>query len=75
MPVAYVMVNTVPNKMEEVLAEVKKIDGVVDAYMVYGVYDIIAEVKVENVVELRETILSIRILENILATLTLRVVR
>jgi len=74
MSVAYVMINTVPDKMEAVLKEIREIEGVEEAYMVYGVYDIIAEVKVGNVTELKDTILKIRILKHILSTLTLRVV-
>ena len=74
MSVAYVMINTVPDKMEAVLKEIRDIEGVEEAYMVYGVYDIIAEVKVGNVTELKDTILKIRILKHILSTLTLRVV-
>lgn len=73
MSVAYVMVNTVPDKMEEVLEEIKEIEGVEDAYMVYGVYDIITKVKVGNVKEFKATILNIRLLKHILSTLTLRV--
>ena len=74
MSVAYVLINTVPDKMEVVLKEIREIEGVEEAYMVYGVYDIIAEVKVGNVTELKDTILKIRILKHILSTLTLRVV-
>ena len=48
MSLAYVMMNTAPDKMETVLEEVEEIDGVEDAYMLYGVYDIIAEVKAGN---------------------------
>ena len=74
MSVAYVMINTVPDKMEAVLEKIREIEGVKDAYMVYGVYDIIAEVKAGTTEELKATILNIRILKHILSTLTLRVV-
>lgn len=74
MSVAYVMINTVPDKMEAVLEDVKKVKGVEEAYMLYGVYDIIMEVKAENVEELKDTILKIRKLQHILSTLTLLVV-
>ncbi len=74
MSVAYVMINSVPDKMEEALEEIKKIEGVKEAYMVYGLCDIIAKIKVENVKELKATILNIRILKNIFSTLTLSVV-
>ena len=73
MSVAYVMINTVPDKMEAVLENIREIQGVKDAYMVYGVYDIIAEVKAVTTEELKTTIQNIRILKHILSTLTLRV--
>ena len=75
MLLAYVMMNTVPDKMETVLEEIRELKGVEEAYMLYGVYDIIAEVRVETIKELLGTILKIRILKHILSTLTLRVVR
>ena len=42
--------------------------------MLYGVYDIIAAVKAENIEELKATILKIRKKEFVLSTLTLLVV-
>ena len=74
MSVAYVLVHTMPNKMEEVLEKIKEIDGIKDAYMVYGLYDIIAEIKVGNAKELWATILNIRILKHIFSTITLGVI-
>ena len=74
MSLAYVMMNTVPDKMEKVLEAVKKLEGVEEAYMLYGVYDIIALVKAGNIEELKATILKIRKNEYVSSTLTLLVV-
>lgn len=74
MSLAYVMMNTIPDKMEAVLKEIKKIVGIEDAFMLYGVYDIIAKVKVGNTDELKVTILNIRKLKHVTSTLTLRIV-
>ncbi len=74
MTVAYVMINTAPDKMEAVLEEVKAIEGTVEAYMLYGVYDIVVEIESKNVEELKEKILGIRKLPYIISTLTLLVV-
>ena len=74
MSLAYMMINTVPDKVEEVLDELREIEAVKEAYMIYGVYDIIAEVKAGNVGELKDMILNIRRLNNIESTLTLLVV-
>jgi DNA-binding Lrp family transcriptional regulator len=74
MSLAYVMINTAPDKMETVLEEVKEIEGIKDAYMLYGVYDIIAEVKAGNSEELKTIILKIRKIKYVSSTLTLFVV-
>ena len=74
MSLAYVMMNTAPDKMETVLEDVKENDGVEDAYMLYGVYDIIAEVKAGTSEELKTIILNIRRIEYVSSTLTLFVV-
>ena len=74
MSLAYVMMNTVPDKMETVLDEIEKLEGVKEAYMLYGVYDIIALIKAGNIEELKATILKIRKNEYVSSTLTLLVV-
>jgi len=61
--------------MESVLEEVKEIDGVEEAYMVYGVYDICAKVKTEIPQELKGVVQKIRSKENVSSTLTLMVVQ
>jgi DNA-binding Lrp family transcriptional regulator len=60
--------------MESVLKEVKEIDGVEEAYMVYGIYDICAKVKTEIPQELKGVVTKIRSQDNVLSTLTLIVV-
>ena len=52
MSLAFVMINTIPDEVEAVLKDVKEIRGVEKAYMLYGISDIIAEVKGENFEEL-----------------------
>ena len=74
MSLAYVMMNTVPDKLETVLEDIMELEGVEEVYMLYGVYDIIAAVKAENIEELKATILKIRNKEFVLSTLTLLVV-
>jgi len=71
---AFVMINTVPDQMECVLDNVKEIKFVDEAYMIYGVYDIVAVVKTETVEELKGIILSIRTVKGVLSTLTLTAV-
>lgn len=69
----YVMINTVPDKVEAVLNDVKEIEGVKEAHIIYGVYDIIAGVTAKKNEDLWAIIIKIRKLKNILATITLQV--
>ncbi len=71
MPFAFVMVNTVPDQMEHVIEKIKEIECVKEIYMLYGVYDILAEVKAETTEELKEIILRIRTVKHTLNTITL----
>jgi DNA-binding Lrp family transcriptional regulator len=74
MTLAFVMLNTVPDQMESVLEKIKEIEGVEEAYMLYGVYDIVAVVKPETTEELKGIILRIRTVKHVLSTLTLTAV-
>ena len=74
MPLAFVMVNTIPDQMEHVLEKIREIECVEEAYMLYGVYDILAEMKTETNEELKELILRIRTVKHVLNTLTLMAV-
>jgi len=74
MSLVYVLLNTEPSQMENVLEEVKEIDGVEEAYMVYGIYDICAKIRTEIPQQLKGVVQKIRSKENVLSTLTLMVV-
>ena len=76
MPTAFVFINTEPASMPEVLKKVKAVEGVEEAEMIYGVYDIVAKVKTETMDQLKQIITyKIRRLDNVLATQTLLGVR
>jgi DNA-binding Lrp family transcriptional regulator len=75
MPTAFVFINTEPASMPKVLKKIKAIEGVTEAGMVYGVFDIVAKVTTETMDQLRQIItFKIRILPNVLTTNTLLVV-
>jgi len=75
MPVAFVLINTEIGAMEEVLAALRKVDGVEEAYSVYGVYDIIAKIKAESMDKLKEIVTwHIRRLNRVRSTLTMIVI-
>ena len=61
---------------EEVsLEDLKKIEGVEEAYSVYGVYDIIAKVSAESMDKLKEIVTwRIRRLDKVRSTLTMIIV-
>ncbi len=58
MPTAYVLLNTEIGAETHVLKALKKIEGVEEAHSLWGVYDIIANVKAENMEKLKYIITS-----------------
>lgn len=75
MPLAFVLINAEIGSEEEVLSELKKIPNVKEAYLVYGVYDIVGKVQAETMDKLKEVITwKIRRLDKVRSTLTMIVV-
>lgn len=75
MILAFVLINAEIGAEEEVTNELMKVEGVEEAYIVYGVYDVIAKVKAEDLEKLKEIITwKIRRLEKVRSTLTMIVV-
>jgi DNA-binding Lrp family transcriptional regulator len=75
LPIAFVLINTEIGAEEEVLAELKKVNEVKEAYMVYGVYDIIARIQAETMEKLKEIVSwKIRRLDKVRSTLTMLVI-
>jgi len=72
---AFVLINTEIGAEREVAKEIVQIEGVEEAYVIYGVYDIIAKVRAENIDKLKEIItLKIRKMSKVRSTLTMIVV-
>ena len=72
MPAAFVLINSEIGAEDQVLEELKKIPNVKEAYIVYGVYDIIAKVEAENMEKLKEVVTwQIRRLDKVRSTLTM----
>jgi len=75
MPIAFVLVNAEIGGEEEVLKEIKKVEGVEEAHTVYGVYDIIVKIKAETMDKLKEVVTwHIRRINKVRSTLTMIVV-
>jgi len=56
---------------ESVLSSLKKIDGVSEAYMAYGVYDVIAKIKADTMDKLVETNRHLQKLDSVRSTQTM----
>jgi len=71
---AFVLINADLGSEAELISELRKLEGVIGAFIVYGVYDVLVEVEAESDQEIKELILSkIRTLKHIRSTLTLTV--
>jgi len=75
MPVAFVLINAEIGSEEEVLNSLKSVEGVEEAYIVYGVYDIVAKIKADNMDKLKDVVTwHIRRLNKVRSSLTMIVV-
>ncbi len=69
---AYVLINTDVGKEDEILQKIRSFDGIEDAHIVYGTYDMIVKVKAQTQGELKQTILKqFRTLDHMRGTITL----
>ena len=71
MPVAYILMNTEVGSEKEVLEKLKEIPEIVEAYIVFGIYDIVAKIRVDRQESLGEVVTSkLRRIEKVRYTLT-----
>ena len=72
MSLAFVLISAEIGAEDEVLKALTKITNVKEAYIVYGVYDIVTKVEAESMKNLKEVItLKIRRLDKVRSTLTM----
>ncbi len=75
MPMAFVLINAEIGSEEEVLKELNKVEGVVEAFVVYGVYDVVAKIKADTMDKLKDVVTwHVRRLNKVRSTLTMIVV-
>lgn len=75
MPLAVVLINAEIGSEDEVVSELRKIGNVIESYVVYGVYDIVAKVEADSMDKLKEIVTwKIRRLDKVRSTLTMIVV-
>ena len=72
MPLAFVLVNAELGYEEDVLREIRKLDDVREAHLVYGMYDIMVKVEGPSVDKVKDTVNTrIRKMDKIRSTLTM----
>jgi DNA-binding Lrp family transcriptional regulator len=72
MPRAFVLINVESGSEDEVLKELKAIEGVEESFFSYGVYDIITKIRADTMEKLKEMVTRrIRTLNKVRSTLTL----
>jgi len=75
MTTAFVLLNVEPGSEEELIKELRKVEGVREAHRVYGVYDTVVKVEAESTEKLKEVLTwKIRRLPHVKSTLTMIVV-
>jgi len=75
MPMAIILINTEIGGEQEVFDELSRIESVKEAYIVYGVYDIVVKLESDTMDKLKEIVASkIRKLPKVRSTLTMIVV-
>lgn len=72
MAIAFVLINAEIGSESELVEELRKMPYVKEAYLVYGVYDIIARIEAETMEKLKEVVTwKIRKLNKVRSTLTM----
>ena len=74
MPMAYVLINTEPKHMENVVSTLEKLDAIVEIFPVYGVYDVVAKVQADTMEKLKDIVTwKVRSLDDVRSTITMLV--
>ena len=56
LPIAFVLINTEIGSESEVLKALKGVEGVMEAYAVFGVYDVLAKITADSMDKLKEVV-------------------
>src|SRR5207247_5982373 len=75
LPMSYLLINAEIGSQDVVVKDLKAVSNVKEAYMVYGVYDIVAKVAADSMDKLKEIITwKVRRLNKVKSTLTMIVI-
>ena len=74
MPVVYILINAELGMEEDLIQELRKMENIKEAYVTYGVYDVIVKAEAENMENLKELVaFKIRKMKEVKNTLTMTV--
>jgi len=69
---AYVLMNTELGQEADVVNALQGVEGIKNAYALYGIYDVLTEVEADSMDRIKEIVFTkIRRLENVRTTITL----
>ena len=72
MPRAYVLFNVESGSEDNVLKQLRSLNNVEEAYVSYGVYDLVIRIKADTMEELKDSVThKIRTIKQVRSTLTL----
>ncbi len=69
----FILKNSDLGAEEYIVDELKQMQVVINAYLTFGAYDVIAEIQTENQEEFAKAIATIRKLSRVVSTMTLNV--
>ena len=75
MVIAYVLISTEIGAEGRVLDRLQGFPEIEEAYIIYGIYDILVKINLKDESKLREIVTKIRRIEGVKSTLTIQVVR
>ena len=70
----FILLNCDLGAEEYIVDELKQMQEVINAYLTFGAYDVIAEIQTENQEEFAKAISTIRKLSRVVSTMTLNVI-
>ncbi|MDH7556593.1 MAG: Lrp/AsnC ligand binding domain-containing protein [Candidatus Methanosuratincola sp.] len=73
--IAFIMINTSAGAEEEVFDQLSKMEGILEAHLVYGVYDIIVKAQIQETKDKEDIVGRIRQLKKVQSTMTLVVIK
>jgi len=70
----FILLNCDLGSEEYILEELKQMQGIKNAYLTFGAYDVIAEIQTEGQDDFEKVIATVRKLSRVVSTMTLNVV-